>query len=241
MTQFQTLSPNTHKDACINLTKAITDFAQAQVVRLRVPEVGNAACCFPLFFTKEPQHGHWEISALTSLSPEDNLFVDTNRWRGVYTPLAVRTHPIVLTRTDETLALATAAECLSESGQALYDHGEPTVYLRQVEQWLHEDLQGAITTQTFAQTLESLSLIKPVYVQVQRPGAPAQTLDGLYTIDQDALSCLEHNTVAELQQQGYLMAIHSLLMSLFQLNRLIQRHNERAGASEIDKVSLQRR
>lgn len=244
MSQLIPLSSSDHKSTFIDSTRAINDFATAQVIRLRVPEVGNAGCCFPVLFTKDPQLGHWDISALTSLEPETNLFISDNRWQGVYSPFAVRTHPVRLATFEDRdkIVLAVRPEDLSASGTLLYDDdGNPTDYLKTVEQTLHEDLSDAATTQEFCRHLQSLHLIQPISIKVLYQDGSNRTLEGLYTLDQEALSALEGSTLIELQDRGYLMVIHSMLTSLFQLNRLIQRHNELTTAGPIQKIVLQRR
>lgn len=244
MSKLIPLSPSEHKKAFIDPIRAINDFRTAQVVRLRVPEVGNAACCFPVVFTKDPQMGSWDISALTSLEPESNLFIGDGQWLGVYSPLAIRTHPVCLAKFEdqEQVSLALRSEDLSTSGVELYDdHGRPTEHLRTVEQALHEDLSGASATQVFCRQLQSLELIQPINIKVLYQDDTSRTLEGLYTLDQDRLSALVDSALLELQKRGYLMAMHSMLTSLFQLNRLIKRHNESGATGPIQKVILQRR
>ncbi len=244
MSKLIPLSPSEHKNAFVDPVRAINDFREAQVVRLRVTEVGNAGCCFPVLFTKDPQQGFWDLSALTSLEPESNLFINGNRWQAVYSPLAVRTHPVRLAKfeNNDEIKVALRPEDLSESGILLYDdNGQPSDYLKTTEQALHEDLSGASATQAFCRHLESLELIKPINIKVLYQNASSRTLEGLYTLDQERLAALEDSAILELQKRGYLMAIHSMLTSLFQLNRLIQGHNESGTTNPIQKIVLQRR
>lgn len=244
MSKLIPLSPSEHKNLFVDPVRAINEFRTAQVVRLRVPEVGNAGCCFPVFFTKDPQLGVWDISALTSLEPESNLFIDGNRWQGVYSPLAIRTHPVRFAKFDDKddVSLSLRPEDLSESGTPLYDEeGRQTDYLNQIEQALHEDLSGASATQAFCRHLHALELIQPINIKVLYQDASSRVLEGLYTLDQEKLSALEDGAQLELQKRGYLMAMHSMLTALFQLNRLIQRHNESGTGKPIQKIVLQRR
>ncbi len=244
MSKLIPLSPSEHKDAFIDPARTINDFRTAQVIRLRVPEVGNAGCCFPVLFTKDPQLGVWDISALTSLEPESNLFIGGGRWQGVYSPLAIRTHPVRLAKFDDKddVSLALRPEDLSESGTQLYDdQGRQTDYLNNIEQALHEDLSGASATQAFCRHLQALELIQPINIKVLYQDASSRILEGLYTLDQEKLAALEDSAQLELQKRGYLMAMHSMLTSLFQLNRLIQRHNDSGSTNPIHKIVLQRR
>lgn len=244
MSKLIPLSPSAHSNAFIDPIRAINDFRTAQVVRLRVPEVGNAGCCFPVLFTKDPQLGVWDISALTSLEPESNLFIDNGEWQGIYSPLAIRTHPVRLAKFENKgeVTLALRPEDLSESGNQLYDdQGRQTDYLKNIEQALHEDLSSASATQAFFRHLQALELIQPINIKVLYHDASSRILEGLYTLDQEKLSALEDSAQLELQKRGYLMAMHSMLTSLFQLNRLIQRHNDSGNTTPIQKIVLQRR
>lgn len=244
MSKLIPLSPSEHKNTFIDPAQAINDFRTAQVVRLRVTEVGNAGCCLPVLFTKDPLHGFWDVSALTSLEPESNLFIGNDQWQCVYSPLAIRTHPIRLAKfeNNDDVALALRTEDISESGTLLYDDkGHQSDYLKAIEQMLHEDLSGASATQAFCRHLLSLELIQPINIKVLYQDGRSRTLEGLYTLDQEKVSALDDSSLLELQKRGYLMAIHSMLTSLFQLNRLIQRHNESEASQTILKISLQRR
>lgn len=244
MSKLIPLSPSLHQTKCIDVIRAISEFREAQVIRLRVSEVGNSACCFPVLFTKDSTNGLWDVSALTALEPHSNLFVDQGSWKGVYSPLSVRTHPVRLQKLDdrEEINLALAPEHLSESGKRLYDDkGRPTDYLSTVEQALYEDLKSASATQVFCQELQALGLIKPINIKVQYQDGTNRILEGLYTLDQDKLSALDNSTQIDLQQRGYLMAAHSMLVSLFQLNRLIQMHNDLVSTKPITKILLQSR
>jgi hypothetical protein len=52
------------------------------------------------------------------------------------------------------------------------------------------------------------------------------------TIDEDQLHSLDATTLKTLQQTGSLQLAQSLLNSLLQLNRLIQRHNQKAALGQ---------
>ena len=63
-------------------------------------------------------------------------------------------------------------------------------------------------------------------------------LKGMHTIDETKLQQLSNDDLAALNKQGYLMPIHAMLMSIIQLNSLIQKHNNIESNKTISQVKL---
>ena len=61
---------------------------------------------------------------------------------------------------------------------------------------------------------------------------------GIYTINEAELRLLSDELVVDFNKQGYLMAIHAMLASLGQVNRLIKLHN---GSEEPKIAGVQMR
>ena len=57
-------------------------------------------------------------------------------------------------------------------------------------------------------------------------------------LDEDKLKALTAEQLAELNKNGYLVPMHATLVSVFQVNALIRRHNA-AGLSPVRQVKLE--
>lgn len=240
------LNPRQHADWRVDPAAALEFVAGLQAVPLRATELSQAACCFPLFLSREADSGHWTLSALTGLEPQTNLFVREGQWRAVYRPHFVATYPLFLAPNpadDNRLApaLDPASPGLSrERGEPLYDpQGRPSDWLEAQEKQLQADINAALPTREFCQTLERLQLIKPLQVDIRYADGTRRVLEGLSSLDQDALSALPPEDINHLHQRGFLLAAHALLISLFQVNQLIQYHNQVDPDRAVQRVNLQ--
>lgn len=66
-----------------------------------------------------------------------------------------------------------------------------------------------------------------------------QTLKGLHTLDEDRLQSLQAEQLAELNKKGYLSPIHAMLISIYQLNSLIRKHNEVEQFTKVKQIKLE--
>jgi hypothetical protein len=73
---------------------------------------------------------------------------------------------------------------------------------------------------------------------VQYEDAGSIKIKGIYTINESALRLLSDVLVIDFNQRDYLMAIHAMLASLGQVNRLIKLHN---GSEEPKIAGVQMR
>lgn len=246
MPDIEHLNPRQHGDWRIDSQAAMDFIAGLQAVPLRATELSQAACCFPLFLSKEADTGHWALSGLTGLEPQSNLFVQEGRWQAVYRPNFVATYPLVLAPNPEggtrlVSALNPASAGVNrERGEPLFDaQGRVSDWLEAQERQLQTDISAALPTHELIQALDRLQLIKPLEVNIRYADGSSRVLEGLASLDQDALSALPASEVADLHARGFLLAAHALLMSLFQVNQLIQRHNQRHPERAVQKLKLQ--
>jgi hypothetical protein len=68
---------------------------------------------------------------------------------------------------------------------------------------------------------------------IQYEDSSSMKIKGIYTINQSALRLLSDVLVIDLNKKDYLTAIHAMLASLGQVNRLIKLHN----GSEEQKIA----
>ena len=101
------------------------------------------------------------------------------------------------------------------------DKGEPTQVIENVKRYLAELQQMDRMTQEFTRFLQSQNLLTPLNMRVNAT-AQARNITGCYVINEERLNAFSDPLFLEVRGKGYLPAIYAHLMSLPQIERLIQ-------------------
>jgi len=246
MSTLVELSNTVHKDLKLRESCLAEFAASQQLMRLRVPEVGKAATNFPLFFSRNQQDGSWVLSALGSFEPMQNVFVEQGRWNAIYQPVSLQTYPFYLMQSPKlensyTIGILETSEAFSkDSGEAIFDSaGRASMHLSKAKNLLEASIKQDIDTYRFMKETESLGLIKPIDLQLVFEDENTQNIAGLCTIDEDKLQSLTAEKMSALNDSGYLIAIHAMLLSIYQLNLLLRKHNERNTHNKITQLKIE--
>jgi hypothetical protein len=233
MSELIELSIKQHSKLKVVENCALSLAKKLHIINIRVNEIAQMASQCPVFFNKSPDTGHWGLSALTSFTPQHNLFVNNDTWLATYLPSSIQSYPFFLMKKPNggegyTLGFDGNSHNFSEkTGTALFDeNGKATAYLSQIKNIVEADIQHDIQTYEFIDTLLGLNLLKAVNIIVNYQDGRAQTIKGLSVINEDALQVLSAEQLKSLQKSNYLPAIYASLVSLLQLNTLVRKHNE---------------
>jgi len=245
MTELVELSNSEHGKLKVIDNAAVIFIKQQHILTIRVKEITQAISSFPVFLVKNPHTGLWNISALSSFEMGENLFVRDDKWDAVFTPSSMQTFPFFLMNLagenqGYTIGIAPHDQAFSTSqGQRIFEStGKPSLLLSRVKTVLEADIKNDIQSYQFAEKLESMQLIKRINLVVQYGDGTVQTLKGMNTIDETKLQQLSNDDLGALNKLGYLMPIHAMLMSIIQLNSLIQKHNNVENNKKISQVKL---
>ena len=227
--------------------EAVIEYAKKQhVLNLSATELAHAATCFPTFVTRNNHDGDWAFSAMTSFETGHNLFVQGNQWQTVFQPSSMRTYPLYLMqKTDRSNSFCIGFDAESDAfsekqGKQLFESsGKASEHLSMVTQLLEDQLKEIKATYAFAQKLEMLGLLKAVDLQVIYQDGQTNLIKGLHTINEDVLGTLSSESLSELNEAGYLMPIHAMLMSILQINVLINKHNMTTDGIKVVNVKME--
>ena len=154
--------------------------------------------------------------------------VEDGRWLGTYIPGCLRLDPLRLAITapgSEELAVAVDMDSplVGETeGERLFDDsGEPSDFLKQRQQMLGRYYEHGQITTAFVGYLAEKELLRQQELNIDLPGEKA-TVGGIYLVDEAKLREQPDDVVMDLFKRGYLQAIHSHLMSLHQVKRLVR-------------------
>lgn len=246
MPELVKLTAEHHGDLKVAETCAIDVAKEQHMIGLKVTEVGQAVTNFPVFVTRVTGSSELAVSAITGLELNTNLFVDSGGWNATYTPSGMQTYPFFLMKAPDetggyTVGIDPHNSAFSKAvGEPLFDeHGNTSLAVTRISAILDEDVKNSIRTYKFTEKLVDLRLLKSISLAVQYRDGNLNTLQGLQTIDEDKLNSLDTNELEVLVKLGYLAPIYAMLISIYQLNSLIARHNLVDKNTPIQKVKIE--
>lgn len=216
---------------------ALTDFsllAHTNAVYLNVVEFPHAAIEFPIIFLP-PGTANPSVTpvAMLGLVADENLYVEDTRWTANYLPAYFRRMPYLTAPIPGTYQIGIYIDAqwpaLSDTeGDPLFtDTGERAPVLENAINFMQAfNVESNRTTQV-CDRLNELGLFTGMKVDATMPDGSAFTVDGFLTIDENKLAELPDAVVVELHRNGVLGVIHSHLLSLRHVQRLVQLRGQR--------------
>ena len=191
-------------------------------VQIVVREFSIVAVRCPILFSKEADTGQFFVGAMLGFEEGENLFLNDPDG---YRPLNLQRGPFYVS--GEELAIDIEDPRVgTEKGEPLFtEDGEPTPYTQSMLGLFRELRPGVAMTKLFIDKLMELRLIEPIDISLALDDGVTRHLEGLYSINQDALRSLPDETVLDLFRRNYLQLIYLIIASLKQVPILAQRKN----------------
>lgn len=202
-------------------------------------EIARALTCMPLCFV--PRGDRYELSALLSVSPGANFYVDVSgRWLAGYVPAALRGYPFALLAPSQgaepVLCIREDAQvgAADESGMTAFfgEDGEPSEQLRGILDFLAKVQRNARATQTAVDALAAEDCLEPWPLKT-RVGDEDVPVEGLFRVNEAALNALDDAAFLRLRAAGALPVAYGQMLSMQQLatlQRLGQHQAQQQGA-----------
>jgi hypothetical protein len=207
--------------------------ASTIAIPLAIIEFPQAALEYPIVFAAG-ENGPGTPVALTGVREKENLFIDANgNWQGVYIPAFVRRYPFVLNIDPETKAPMVLVDeafdglNLTEGDRLFEDDGKETEFTKSMLAFLGDfKTQGEFSNQ-FMANLKKFDLLIPQAITINRGDTPTMSLDGFHIVDEKRLMALDDASTLELARNGDLGRIHTHLLSLNNIQKVLQRLNDK--------------
>jgi len=237
MSSVKILDKNSHSTVKIDVSQRLKHAAEQNLMPVMLSEFQRCAIHFPIILTKNADTGKFTCAAMFGFEKGENLFWKEGKWDALYEPLNIQRQPFLLANLNESdnepkpenfvFCIDENSPCVTreKTGQALFDNGEPTDYLKQMQKTLAELLQGEKQVEGFVNTMREMDLISPLSLDITFNNDDKQRIDGVYTIDEEKLNSLNDSQVCALHKSGYLGVIYTVYVSLGQLYPLIERKN----------------
>jgi hypothetical protein len=221
----------------LRVKKSPNGFAYAAAtiaIPLAIIEFPAAALEFPILFAVG-EVGPGTPVALTGIREKENLFIDgAGKWLGSYIPAFVRRYPFVLNIDSESAApmvlVDEAYDGLSTTeGEALFEEdGKETEFTKSMLAFLGDFKAQGDFSNEFMTRLKKFDLLIPQSLTINRgEGVQALSLDGFHIVDEKRLVALDDAATLELARSGDLARIHAHLLSLNNIQKVLQRFNEK--------------
>jgi hypothetical protein len=224
------LDRNAHRNLRLKTTPSGLKFAAKSVALPIAPaEFPHSALEFPIVFAVNETGSSTPIG-LFGVRENENLFIDENGvWQGFYIPAFIRRYPFVLnvdpTSNAPYVLIDEAFDGISETeGERLFEEdGKETAFMKSTLEFLSDFMGQSEQAGLFVETLKKHDLLIPQQVVFTRSEDESYTLDGFHIVDEKRLSALSDEVTLQLARSGDLARIHTHLLSLNNIHRVVQR------------------
>ena len=87
--------------------------------------------------------------------------------------------------------------------------------------------------------IEQLGLLKPIDLNITYGAGSNQKMAGLYVLDEAKMQQLSGDQLEKLSKAGFLVPMHAMLISLYQMNSLIRRNNVVDPSNKITQLKME--
>lgn len=228
------LNSHIHQGLGVNTEHVESQAGLLHMVPVVLTEFHKLSLQFPIVFTKNKDTGQFMCSTLFGLEQGENLFFNNDKWDSLYLPLQIRRQPFFIGKSenDDDQPVICIDMSLSAtgttSGEKLFDEqGNETDYLVKAKNILAELFEGEQATQLFINELLSLNLMQPMQLQITLVDGHIIRVEGLYSVDEDALNKLTAEQLFALHKKNYLHPIYTMITSIGHIYGLVDKKNKR--------------
>lgn len=231
-----------HKNYRIAQDSRFSHASKFNLVSIGFNEIAALSGCMPVVVAVNEQGQPQALVAVVGWPEFGNVFCGQQEWLGHALPLSIQSYPFnySLGENKFSVLIDESAPCVNpqdESGKPLFSSdGQPTPTLKTMQNALSNLVSGQQQADAFLAILNEHELLTTLSVAVTRQDGEVIETANVLSINEDRLAQLDAETIVQLHQQGILMAINAMMLSLRQYNRLVQL--TRTRENPIDKVSL---
>lgn len=218
------LDKNKHKDLHVKINGDFTHTKDTHLAAASIREYAQIAGCMPIIFIKDPKSDTTHSVAMLGIEQGVNLFMQSGKWTGHVVPLNVQRYPFDVRPDGDKLGvfIDESSDLVGKEGEPLFIDDAPSPFLDNRQKLLSELANSEMATREFVKKLQDLGLLHPIIIRAQYVSGQQRNINGMLTISEKKLQALDAEAIADLHKTGYLGAIYAILLSLGQLNRLVQ-------------------
>jgi hypothetical protein len=214
----------------LGIRRTAASFARKlNAIYLTTAEFPRACHDYPIAFSRGAHRELMPI-VITGVENDTNLFVDAKGYwlKGVYCPAYVRRFPFFTVTVagadpESGLICVDEHELDAASPNLLDASGEPTDRWREIELLITEMDRAQRTTAALCGRIDELDLAEAFEADFHPRGKNEVRLSGLYRVNEQRLLKLSDAEQLSLLREGHLARIYAHLLSLENMNRLLDR------------------
>lgn len=218
------LDKNKHKDLHVKLNNDFSHAKDTHLAAASLREYAQIASCMPIIFIKDPKSNTTHSVAMLGIEQGVNLFMQDGKWTGHVVPLNVQRYPFDVRPDGDKLGvyIDENSDLVGKEGEPLFVEDGPSPFLDNRQKLLSELANSEMATRDFVNKIEELGLFDSIVIRAQYANGQQRNINGMQTISEKRLQALDTDTITDLHKKGYLGAIYAVMLSLGQLNRLVQ-------------------
>lgn len=223
------LDKKKHKELKVAVDPTFAYAQKSHLAAASIREFAQLAGAMPLVVIQDPISNNHHVVAMLGLEQDQNLFLNDGKWLAPAIPMNIIRYPFDVRAEGENLAVFVDenSDLLNDKGQALFDEKEePTDFLKSRQQFLGDLANSEMLTQRFVAKVVELDLLEDVEIRVAYENGQSRNVTGMKSINEKKLQQLDDATIVELHKAGFLGAMYAVMMSLSQLNRMVELSNK---------------
>ncbi len=201
-------------------------------------EFGQLQADFPLLLKKNSKD-EFEFIALMGFEKDENLFLEEGHWSANSIPWTIERGPFLIgfeMQMDDGVPVQTPVVHIdtdhprvqNELGEPLFlEHGGQSDYLQRINSILLAIYQGHQHAQVFLNLLEQHQLLEPLEINITFNNGEKTHLTGLYTVNEEKVTALTNEHIAQFHQSGMLSPLYMMLASLPNIKKMVDVKNNR--------------
>ena len=226
---FVPLDKEKHKDLKVAVNTSFSFAKNTHLAAATIREFAQLAATMPLVFIEDTNAKRHHVVTMLGMEQGQNLFLTGDSWKGPHVPMNILRYPFDVRPDGDKLGvyIDENSDLISDEGQALFtEAGEASEFLDNRQKFLADLANSEMLTQRFVAKVVELDLLDPIQIRLTYQDGKQRNVTGMMSINEKKLLELPEEQVLELHKQGFLGAIYAVMMSVGQINRLVELSND---------------
>ena len=221
------LNRDLHRSKKVAPAQSLAFAKNANAVHIVGAEFGDASKEYAVVFSPQSD-GSISPVVVLGFRNNENLMLADDKWLGKYLPAFIRRYPFVLAETSadqKTVCIDQAYSGFNDTvGEPLFDaDGANTVFFQNALDFLNQYQVENLRTAQFCKRLQDSGILVQMNAKADLFDGSSFSLNGLLIVDEKKMLALGDREALELFRAGELSWIYAHLMSLANLNGLVER------------------
>lgn len=221
------LNKDTHSKTRISQKGTVEHLRNMHIAPLSSNEFIDAAIEYPIVFMLNKDNNYSPILMWGTI-PEENLFIENDKWCGGYLPAILRFFPFIARPAEEenklTLGIYDKAEIVNEvEGELILDeNGEISKWFSIIVESMHHVFDAEKNTAVAMKKIADMDLFIKQELTIVTPNKEDSIIGGFHVIDEKKFMALSGEEITKMHDEKLLELVYAHLISLNNLRKLTQ-------------------